>query len=138
MLVEKDLRLLVTAPDGSVTDVRLAKTVHSDSGISFTTRNGLRSWLAEFNLLASVGEDRVARLAQSLKEDTTVTTIADKKFWNAKVFEGLIFVDLSPSELWKRINQAQESKHACIDLTPVTGPGALRNVLERKIAALVR
>ena len=136
MLTEKDFRLLVTTSDGSVADVTLTRSVHTGSGFSLS-KDGLRSWLAEFNLLAAVGKQRESQFAQALKADKTVTMISDNgSFWGPKPFEGLIFVDLSPTELWNRINKAQESKHACVDLTEVTGPDVFRKTLQRKLAAV--
>ncbi len=136
MLTEKDFRLLVTTSDGGVADITLTKSVHTESGFSLP-KNGLRSWLAEFNLLASLGKQRESQFAQALKEDQTVAMISDRgSFWGPKPFGGRIFVDLSPTELWNRINRAQESRHACVDLIDVTGIKAFRRALERRIAAV--
>jgi len=138
MITEKDFRLLVTTPDGGVRDVILTKSVHTESGF-FLSRAGLRSWLAEFNLRANVGKEKEAQVQQSLRGDTTITSISDNgSFWGPEPFKGVILVDLTPTKLWNQINRAQESGHACLDLTEVTGLNALRNKLQLHVAKLSR
>jgi hypothetical protein len=136
MIVEKDFRLLVTNPDGDVKDVTLTKSVHTESGFfPFKNDKGLRSWLLEFNLEASA--DKVTQLRKSLRDDETISMISDEgSFWGPAPFKGAIFVDLSPKEFWNRINQAQQSNQACLDLTEVTGGKALKHKVENILSTL--
>jgi len=122
MAAAKDIRLLITRPDGSITDVSLTGTVHTESGWDVDPAE-IASLADHFHLAG--GKKEEARVGRLLKEDTTISSLSDAgTFWGGKSFEGTIIVTLAPSELWRRINEAQVAGQACVDLTDVTGSKA--------------
>jgi len=134
------IRLLVRQNNDSIRDIILGPDIHTVSGYSERISKGkMLDLLSAFNLAAPEDKKSLKTLCEALRRSEEISEIRSSPklqsffFTPEPQFDGCLLVDLSISQLWKRISAAQDAYRnpIVVDLTDVTGTKALKSALTR-------